>query len=222
MKLFTVGKVGIFCDGIGHRLERRKNQDVKVVDLSLRVQPFTSQLAAALDTDAYAFVKRILFKANGGDPITDLRSVEFKPFGDSQKLICFASPDTTEPSIAFDQVKVTKIRARTEKGVDGWALIVGVTFGPVGRAELEYVNAFYTEQRFITFDDGEPFLEFEDDGEDEASDRDLDARRPAPMFNDEGTETEQSPATRDAKRSAPAARQKIHSHARGRRRSTRA
>lgn len=78
MKLFSVAKVPVFCDAVGHRLDKRRGQDVKVIDLALRVQPFTAQHAAALDQDAYAFVKRMLFKVNSGDPIGDLKAVEFK------------------------------------------------------------------------------------------------------------------------------------------------
>lgn len=214
MRLFTIGKIPLFCDGIGHRLEKRKGGDeVKVVDLTLRIQPFTAQLAAALDPDGYGFIKRMLFKATSGDPISDLRSVEFRVPGDSQKLIVFASNDTTEPSIAFDQVKVTKVRARTEKGVDGWALIVGVTFGPVGRAELEYVNEWYTGQRCVTWDEGEPFLDFEP-GDDEDPEADKPVQRVAPMWDDDAPAARDAdtPATRDAKRSVETARKPMSRH----------
>jgi hypothetical protein len=190
MQLFTVPKVGVHCDGIGHRLETRADHVEKIIELTLRVQPFTAQLAAALDPDWYGFVKRFLFKQGDGSAITDVKSIEFKPPSDRQLVTAFASTDTVKASIAFDQVKVTKIRARTEKGIDGWALIVHVSFGPVGRAELEYVNAWYTEQRFLSFEAADPslFAGGDSDGNDDAEEEPPPADGPpAPMFDTDPT-----------------------------------
>jgi hypothetical protein len=175
---------------VGHRLETRKDgNEVKVIDLTLRVQPFTAQLASALDPDYYGFVKRHLFALGDGSPITDLKAAEFRSTSDRQLLTVFASPDTSKASIAFDQVKIGKVRARTEKGIDGWTLVIKASFGPVGRAELESVNAWYTEQRFVTFEEAEPSLEFAEEGkgdDDDDDDEDQPAAREAPMFDDAG------------------------------------
>jgi hypothetical protein len=183
MKLFTTAKIGMHCDGIGHKLETRKDHEVKIVTLTLRVQPFTAQLAAALDPDWYGFAKRVLFKQANGEPFEDLKAIEFKAPPDRQQLIVFASVDTVRASIAFDQAKVTKVRARTEKGVDGFALVIGVSFGPVGKRELEYVNHWYTEQRFVTFEAAEPSLEFQGEQDDDEDDDDEteDAQPTAPL-----------------------------------------
>lgn len=206
MRLFSVGKVPVYCEGIAHRLEKRRGEDVKVVDLTLKIEPFTTDLASALDQDEYGFVKRMLFKITDGTPMGDLKSVEFIPPGDRQKVTCYATPDTEVPSIAFDQCKVTKIRARSQKDASGWVLYLYLSFGPLSRTELEYVNAYYTEQRFLTFDEAEPSLAFEDDGEEEAlTDADEKARQAAPAAE------EDSPATTDAKRSV-GVRQRTHSH----------
>lgn len=181
MKLFSVAKVPMYCEGISHRIERRKAGDAKVVDLALKVQPFTAQLAAALDSAEYGFVKRLLFKQSDATPVRDFKDVGFKlPVG-RQKLICFASPDTTKASIALDQVKVTKLRVRGQKDGDSWVLYVHASFGPLGKAELEYVNAFYAEQRFVTFEEAEPSLEF--DEQDDEADEVAEPSRPAPMFD---------------------------------------
>lgn len=182
MKLFTVAKVPMFCDGINHRLEKRKSGDVKVVDLTLRIQPFTTQTASALDQAEYGFVKRLLFRVSDGSPLSDLKAVEFCTPSDRQTLTCFHAVDIGKASIALDQVKVTKLRARKQKDVNGWAFYVYVSFGPLSRGELEYVNAYYTEQRWVTFDEAEPSLDFldkptEDEDEEEAAD-DTTARPP--------------------------------------------
>src|SRR4051812_2784066 len=137
MQLFSVGKIPVYCEGITHRIEKRKGSDTKVVDLTLKIEPFTPELASALDQAEYGFVKRMLFKIGDGSPLGDLRSVEFVPPGDRQLVTCFASPDTEKPSIAFDQCKVTKLRARSQKDAAGWVLYLYLSFGPLSRAELE-------------------------------------------------------------------------------------
>lgn len=168
MKFFSVGKVPCYCETIAHRIERRKSGDVKVVDLTLRIDPFNAQLAAALDVDEFGFVKRMLFKQSDASPVRDVRSVEFKAPGDRQNLTCFASPDTAKASIVLEQVKLSQLRAKGQKVGDRWVLLMRASFGPLSKSELEYVNAFYSEQRFLTFDEAEPSLDFLGLGPDEA------------------------------------------------------
>lgn len=184
MNLFSVGKIPMYCEGITHRLESRKSGETKVVDLSLKIQPFNQQLASALDQDEYGFVKRTLFKMASGDPVIGLRAVEFRLPADRQRLLCFAAPDTEQASICLDQVKVTKLRARASKDATGWTLYIGVSFGPLSKDELEYVNRFYTAQAFITWEAAEPSLEFDAEGK---GDEDEEHERPAPMWDEDAT-----------------------------------
>lgn len=183
MKLFTVGKIPMYCESITHRLERRKDHDVKVVDLTLKIEPFNAQLAAAMDQDEYGFVKRVLFKLADGEPNVDLRVVEFRPPGERQNLICYATPDSPEASIGLVHAKVTKIRARGSKDAQGWTFYVRVSIGPLSKTELEYVNAWYTEQRFVVWEAAEPSLEFEDDDGDTTTNgkEQLDGGGPLPI-----------------------------------------
>lgn len=204
MRLFSVSKIPVYCESISHRIERRKSGDVKVVDLALKIEPFTPQLASALDLDEYAFIKRELFRGNDASVNIDLKNAEFRTPTDRQLLTCYATPDSPKASIALDQVKVTKIRVRGQKDGSGWVLYVHVSFGPLGKTELEYVNAFYSEQRFISWDQAEPSLEFETDGagdEDEPSDADEKAREP--MFD---TDADGRPLEADEVTAAPARR----------------
>lgn len=222
MDFFTVGKIALYCESIAHRIEGRSSGQTKVVDLALKVEPFTNQLAAAMD-DEYAHVKRLLFKLGDGSPVRDMRSIEFRPPFERQNLIVFATPDTTEPSICLPQAKITKLRARSKKDGDGWVLYLYVSFGPVSKTELEFVNDWYTQQRFVTFEQAEPSLEFEDEDGERLTESDEKARQAAPMFDDQGDETpdEDSEATTQAKRAAPAARQRLHSHAQGKKKANR-
>lgn len=188
MDLFTVAKIPMYCESIAHRMEKRKDHDVKVVDLALKIQPFTPQLAAALNQDEYGFVKRTLFKMSNGDPTVDLRSVEFRPPSDRQDLLCFAAPDINNKSISLTHAKITKIRARSSKDANGWVLYVNVSFGPLSKEELMWVNDFYTAQSFITFRESEPSLEFTDDDSDADAEPDG-GGRPAPMFDDDAADS---------------------------------
>lgn len=207
MKLFDVSKMPLYCEGIAHRIETRKSGDVKVVDLTLKIDPFTAQLASALDQTEHGGVKRKLFKINDGTPDRDLRSAEFKIPHDRQKLICYASPDTVKASIALDQVKVSQMRVRGMKDGDGWVFYLKASFGPLSRAELEYVNAWYTEQRFVTFEEAEASLDFEQDDEDEET-----PAMPPPTMLDATAAGEPVPVSTAADEPA---RQRLHTHAGG-------
>jgi hypothetical protein len=181
MDLFTVGKIPMYCEGITHRLENRKSGEVKVIDLALKITPFNAQLAAALDPDEYGFVKRVLFKMNDGEPVVDLRAVEFRPPSDRQRVIADIAPDTDEGSICLEQVKVTKIRARASKDANGWTLYVHVSFGPVSAGELAFANEFYTGMRYLDWSAAEQSLDFA--GEGNAADDTPSGHQP--MFEDD-------------------------------------
>lgn len=202
MDLFTVGKIPMYCESISHRLERRKDSEVKVVDLALKVTPFTPQLAAALNQDEYGFVKRTLFKMSDASPTVDLRSVEFRPPSDRQDLHCFAAPDVSRESIRITHAKVTKIRARSSKDANGWTLYINVSFGPLDKNELAWINDFYTGQSFISWSESEPSLMFNDEGDDADVEPDG-GGRPAPMFDDDAVDSMPVHGAEDAVRHLP-------------------
>lgn len=211
MKLFDVAKVPTYCEGIAHRIERRKSGEVKVVDLTLKIDPFSDQLASAIDQAEYGFVKRMLFKQSNAEPVRDVRTIEFKPPADRQNLTCYMATDL-DKGFVLEQVKVTKMRVRSQKDGDRWVLYLYVSFGPLSKAELEFVNAFYTEQRFITWAEAEPSLEFESDGDGEdLTDADEKAReRQEPMWTDGDEKNPRKP--KRSNRSAPKANRRLHSH----------
>lgn len=151
--LFAIGKVPTFLDRITHRLETRDGGEiVKVLDLVLRVQPFDFANARTfLDENLLAGV---LFNPQTHFLIGGLKEVVFDLDDDTipnQNVVLFATPATKEPSIAFRQLAIGKVRARIEKAESGWGLVFHATFGPVGREDLEYINAWYTESRCLTW-----------------------------------------------------------------------
>jgi len=155
MKLFSVAKVGLFLDSITHGTETRDGDEVKIVTLTLRATPMSAQLASAVPGP----VRLALFKSTeGGDVRAHLRRVEFDLGVPRQELEVFATSDTEDPTISFDQAKVVKTLARIDKNVSGWSFVVKVSFGPVDKIELEYIEAWRLGQRWVTFHEADASL----------------------------------------------------------------
>lgn len=165
MRFFDQDKVGCYLDGVNLRLEKTKDAEHKVIDLTLRVQPFSAELAAALHPD----VRALLFTMNSATPKPLLKYVGLS-LNDvpKQHLDCYLLPEDVDAgAFSLQHAEVTEPRVRTEKGVDGYALIFYATIGPVGRDELEYVTTWYTQQRFVTFREAQGTLALEAAADDE-------------------------------------------------------
>jgi hypothetical protein len=162
MRLFDDDKIGCYLDDIGHRVEKTADgKEHKMIDLTLRVQPFTPELANALDPD----VRALLFTLGDAAPKPLIKAIELRLPTPRQTLVVHLLP-ASEPGdpvaqIAFTDVEISGTRARTEKGVDGYGLVFYASFGPVSKEDLEYVCNWHTQQRFVTFVEREPSLDFE-------------------------------------------------------------
>jgi hypothetical protein len=178
MKLFSVGKVGAYVDEYKATSEKRKERgEVAVLCLTLRIQPLDHKLATAMDQ----MVRTSLFKLTGNaDPLTHIKATEFHfPF-ERQIVTVFATPDTSKPSIVFDQVRIMSVRARTEKGVDGYALIIKAQFEHEP-SQLMFVDKSKHTQIFITTEEAEPMLDDivpEDDEDDDDAQGELTMEAP--------------------------------------------
>jgi hypothetical protein len=161
MRFFDTDKVGAYLDAVTLRLEKTKDSEQKVIDLTLRVQPFGADLAASLHPD----VRALLFTGDSdGAPKPLVKAVEFK-IGDlpPQHIECALLPEGDGVSVfSLRDAEISDPRVRTEKGVDGYALIFYATIGPVGRDELEYVVNWYTQARFLTFSEAQRTMDFGD------------------------------------------------------------
>ncbi len=172
MKLFDVPKVGLFLDGITHGTETRNGDEVKIVTLTLRAPSLQAQLASAMPGP----VRMSLFRSTeGATPRPHLRRVEFNLGVPRQELEVYASSDTADPSISFDQAKIVSTLARVDKNDTAWSLIVKVSFGPLDKVELEYIEAWRLTQRWVTFYEAEAGLFGEDDGAAAADEDEADA-----------------------------------------------
>jgi hypothetical protein len=160
MRFFDDDKVGCYLDDIGHRVEKTKDgNEIKMVDLTLRVQPLTPELAVSLDPD----VRSLLFAMNSGEPKPKIKTLEFKLTVPRQQLNVYLLPESADPTLAFFDVEISGPRARTEKGVDGYGFVFYASVGPLGSRELEYVQDWHTQQRFVSFAPQQPALDFAGD-----------------------------------------------------------
>lgn len=212
-RMFDVPKVGLFLDKYIPSMEKRRDGEVKILTLTLRVQPFDAKLALAIDDGVgeESNVRPTLFKLNHPDPKPHLRRVNFALGCPRQDMVIFASSDTVESRITFQQVRIGGTYARTEKNVNGYAFVFTASLGPVGRAEQEYIHEWMLSQRFVTFEESEPSLEFEaGPDDDEGDDADVKAQQPidgrVPMWDDE------PPAPSKAKPATERAHRALHSH----------
>jgi len=157
MRFFEHDNVGCYLDGIDHRVENTKDgRELHMVDLTLRVQPFTAELAAAVDPD----VRALLFNLGDGEPKHKLKAAQFDLRVTRQQIVVCLMPESPTGAIVLSDVEVTQPRARTEKGVDGFGFVFYASFGPIGSDELDYLVAWHTQQRFLTFTPQQPALDF--------------------------------------------------------------
>lgn len=203
MKLFTVGKVGCFCEATDLSTETRRGEVVKIAVVTLRVEPFDHKLAGAMGCEG---VRPTLFKLNHPDPNPILgRRIDLAVGMPRQILKVFAAPDVAKGSIAFDQARIFGVHAIGQKDASGFALKFKASFGPLSPRELEYLNDWRLSQRFVSFDEAEPGM-FDEPVEDEEDDEPPAAAGKTPMFD---TDAEGKPVA-----AAPAERahRRLHSH----------
>jgi len=145
MRFCTVDHLGIVCDTFTPTTEERRDVEVRVLVLTLRIEPLTLEIAAGIEP----LIRRLLFR-QGGEVVPHLRDVVFAFDVPRQLMKLQIAPDA--PSrMAFDQVKIGRLRAKPDKAGVYWSLIFKATFGPVDRNQLEYVQAWFGTQRFVTF-----------------------------------------------------------------------
>lgn len=188
-RLFSVAKVGLFLDKYEPGVEKRRDDEVSILKLTLRVQPFDAKLATAIDDGlgGDSGVRPALFKLNHPDPKPHLERVDLSLGCPRQQLHVFAAPDANG-RMALNQVKISGTYARTQKDLEGYAFVFRASFGPVGRDELEFVHAWFRTMRFVSFETSEPLLGSNDSDDDEQDDEPpqegLAPGVPAPMWSD--------------------------------------
>jgi len=203
-RLFAINKIPVFLDNYTPGTERRRGETVKIITLHLRVQPFDSKMANAIDDGLRddAGVKDALFKASNGEPKKHRTRVNFSLGCTQQNLIIYASPDTATSRMAFTQCRINSEYARTQKDVNAYAFCFKASFGPVGRDEMEFVHAWLGTQRSVTFEESEEQIEYDAPADEERDEDDEDEKPKAgpkapsepPMFGDDDPAADASAA----------------------------
>jgi hypothetical protein len=155
--MFDQDHVGCYLDAIDHRVEKTKDgKEIRMVDLTLRVQPLTVELAQALDGD----VRALLFNLGDALPKDKIKAIAFALTVPRQAVSVRLLPEADDGALLLPDAEISGVRARVEKGVDGYALVFYVSVGPIGARDLEYLVGWHTLQRFVTFHPQEPALDF--------------------------------------------------------------
>lgn len=112
MRLFDDDRIGCYLDHIDHRVEKTKGgEEVKMLDLTLRVQPFTADLAVSFDPD----VRALLFTMSDGEPKPKIKSLEFALTIPRQLMKVHLLPESDVASQAFLDVEITQPRAHRKR-----------------------------------------------------------------------------------------------------------
>jgi hypothetical protein len=182
MKLFTVGKVGCFCEAVAFSTETRRGEIVKIAVVQLKVEPFDHKLATAMGCEG---VRQTLFKLGHPDPNPILGShIDLAVGMPRQILKVFEAPDVAKGSIAFDQARIFGVHALGQKDASGFALRLKASFGPLSARELEFLNQWRLSQKFVSFDEAEPGM-FDEPVEENEDDEPEPASGQTPMFDTE-------------------------------------
>jgi len=165
-RLFSTNKVPVNLDTYSPSLEKRHGEEVSVLVLSLRVQPFDSKLAVSLDAGiGSGNIRSTVFSLNSGEPKKFFTRHDFHFELPRQDLVIYATSDTDASRLAISQAKISGTCVRVKDDV--FALCFKAAFGPVSRDELEFVHAWCHGQRAVTFEASEPSMEFEEEPADE-------------------------------------------------------
>jgi len=111
MRFFDDDMIGCYLDHIDHRTEKTKDgKEIKMVDLTLRVQPLTPELAVSLDPD----VRALLFNLSDAKPKAKVKSMSFALTVPRQVLTVRLLRET-EGQTVFADVEITDVREATEE-----------------------------------------------------------------------------------------------------------
>ena len=156
-KLFEAEKVGIFLDGIGHRKVKLKDGDAPMLDLDVRIEPLTPELATEIDPE----IKRALFELTSGEPRPLVSRVAFKLQIPQQNVHIYATPDTDRARLVFDRCDVSRVVARRVKDIDCFGLTFRLSFSHPSKDQHAYLAEHLYQQFFATTEQTDPDL-FED------------------------------------------------------------
>lgn len=146
--MFDTEKIGMYLDDIGHRVMKDKQGDeLKVLDLTFRIEPLTPTLAAEIADG----VKGVLFRRNDGEMNQNIDRVSFTHKPKPQAIQVFPDPQIGKASLTIDEGKITRLRARKPKDGNLWVFLFRVTTAHLTGADLLYLQEALYTQKFLSF-----------------------------------------------------------------------
>jgi hypothetical protein len=125
MNMFE-GRVPVYLKDLSFKIDRRSDEQVRVVVCTLNIQPFTRQLAE----DIWPPMAKRLYRADG-EKVTDMPAATFTPSVPPQRVMWFPTPAPQEDVKAMEFRHVTfgpSINVRSDKETPDFAASFSLTF----------------------------------------------------------------------------------------------
>jgi len=161
-------RLAFVCDTYHPTTEMRRDVEVRVLVVKLRLEPVTAAIATAIHPQ----LRRILF-AHGDKPRGLIRELLWAPAVPLQQLTVAPAPDAND-TLVLDQVRIERVRARLVSKGNYWRLIVVLTVGPCDRDQLAALQEWVGIARSVSFSEAQPtlFQEHDDEPDDDDNDED--------------------------------------------------
>jgi hypothetical protein len=120
------GRVPVYLKDMSFKIDRKSEEQVRVVVVTLNIQPFTRQLAG----DVWEPMAKRLWRADG-EKVTDMPSATFTPSVPMQAVKWFPTASPTEDVTAMTFRNVTfgpAISVRSDKETPDFAASFSLTF----------------------------------------------------------------------------------------------
>ncbi len=152
--MFSSKHVPAYLDDLAFRVWKDKSGDEhKLIDLALRVEPLTTELAGEIHAD----VKGALFRRSSGEINERLSRVAFnipiKP-----QSVAFRPDRGMKPSFEAEEVKVSRLVAKKDKGSPAWVCTFVISLPDCGADDLAVLQDALYKQHFVTFENAQPGL----------------------------------------------------------------
>jgi len=146
--MFDTPDVRVYVDALTHHTvnDRERNQ-VKAVDVTLRIEPIEPGLAAEIDDS----VRGMLFRRGTAEVNPNAKKIVFAFAPRPQRLTFKADPDLKRPSFVVDEAKISGLTAAKPKDGQHWVFTFKATVANLGGDELAWLqHALYSHQYLTT------------------------------------------------------------------------
>lgn len=129
------------------KTRKMDGEDRRIVALTLFIQPFTPEMADALN------VKRRLFSVNDAEPLPDVLGCELAIAQDYQRMQVRMAPDQTVASIEIPNVEIgPALKVRKDKEGPIFAAVLRAEMAYPSPNDLMFLASRVNEQDYFTFE----------------------------------------------------------------------